>query len=87
MPLLNDYMASTFSNGHSADKVSPGYYAPFVVSLYWCLHHLCNHKDCKKLSIEELWVRHKVQIIERVVDEVTDTCVEQMRKTVLSLGH
>ena len=26
------------------------------------------------------WGRHKVQIIERVVDEVTDTCVEQMRK-------
>ena len=41
MPLLNDYMASTSSNGHSTDKVSPGYYAPFVVSLHWCCKGLC----------------------------------------------
>ena len=56
MPLIDDYIASTFSNGHSSAKQSPGYYAPYIISLFWCLHHLLNHHLYSKLSLEELTV-------------------------------
>ncbi|APG78828.1 RNA-dependent RNA polymerase [Wenling crustacean virus 13] len=51
---IDDYVASTFSNAHSAARVLPTHYGPFWVGLVWSYWYLLNHKTYKELSDDHL---------------------------------
>lgn len=51
---FDDYVASTFSNGHSACKVSPTVVPCFSVSLTWFFYYLINSQYYGSLSNDQL---------------------------------
>lgn len=53
LPFLDDYIASSFSNAHSACKASNNYISPYMVALCWALSHLKVHDLYRKLSETE----------------------------------
>lgn len=54
LPSFDEYIASTFSNGHSAAKCSPVVYGCYAVSLFWTYYYLLTDKHYSKLSDDEL---------------------------------
>nr|QXV86439.1 RNA-dependent RNA polymerase [Chuviridae sp.] len=51
---LDDHIASSFSNAHSASKVSPSPLSCYVVALFWGYHYLLKHPSYSELSDHEL---------------------------------
>lgn len=51
---LDDYIASTFSNAHSAARVLPNHYGPYWVALSWSYWYLLNDKEYKNMADDQL---------------------------------
>lgn len=51
---IDEYIASTYSNAHSACKVSPCALAQYMVALFWTYYYLLQDKNYSKLSNNEL---------------------------------
>lgn len=51
---LDDYIASTFSNGHSACKVNPIILPCYCVSLFWAYFYLLEHTDYAQCTDDDL---------------------------------
>ncbi|APG78770.1 RNA-dependent RNA polymerase [Sanxia atyid shrimp virus 4] len=54
LPHIDDYIASAFSNSHSASRHMPVSYAPFLVGAFWSIHHLLHHYLYEHLSDEQI---------------------------------
>lgn len=51
---LDDYIASTFSNAHSAARVLPNHYGPYWVALAWSYWYLLNDPAYRALADDQL---------------------------------
>lgn len=51
---LDDYIAATFSNGHSACKVSPTVLPCYCVSLLWFYYYILDHTLFQKCTTDQL---------------------------------
>ncbi|UHK03098.1 MAG: RNA-dependent RNA polymerase [Sanya chuvirus 2] len=54
LPFLDDYIASSFSNAHSACKTTVNTVACFTVALFWSYHHLTRHPRYQQCTDDEL---------------------------------
>ncbi|QHX39760.1 RNA-dependent RNA polymerase [Herr Frank virus 1] len=54
LPTLDEYIASAFSNAHSAAKTMPCTFPSYRVALFWSYHHLIRHHLYKGLSDTKL---------------------------------
>ncbi|DAZ90591.1 RNA-dependent RNA polymerase [Belostoma flumineum mononega-like virus] len=51
---IDDYIASSFSNSHSASKTGPSPVACYIVGLWWMCHYLLTHPEYSKLDDMQL---------------------------------
>lgn len=54
LPTLDEYIGTSFSNAHSACRVSPTFFGPYIVALTWSYYHLLHHEEYAKLSHDNL---------------------------------
>jgi len=53
---LDEYVASAFSNAHSATGYGINQFAPYIVALFWALHHILSYPIYEVLSDTEVMV-------------------------------
>ncbi|AJG39067.1 polymerase [Wuchang Cockroach Virus 3] len=54
IPTVDEYIAATFSNAHSACKVNPIVTHPYCVALEWCCYYLLQHPIYMKCTDSEI---------------------------------
>ncbi|QMP82301.1 RNA-dependent RNA polymerase, partial [dermapteran chu-related virus 142] len=51
---IDDHVACSFSNAHSAAKTSPSPISCYIVAVVWCIFYLMRHDDFEPLADNEL---------------------------------
>lgn len=54
LPFLDDYIASAFSNSHSAARYLPISYCPYIVGCFWSAYHLLTHHQYSVLNDSQI---------------------------------
>uniref|UniRef100_A0AAT9JN67 RNA-directed RNA polymerase n=1 Tax=Nasutitermes takasagoensis chuvirus 1 TaxID=3133479 RepID=A0AAT9JN67_9VIRU len=54
LPTLDEYVAATYSNAHSACRVGTQVIAPYLVAIFWTLYYLHNTEEFAEVGINAM---------------------------------